>query len=252
MSPARELDAVLFDLFDTLVLFERERLPLIQVNGRAVHSTAGVLHGVLASRVPGIGFPAFAEALLGSWQEAERIRDTTHREVSAPERFDMLFRRLGREAAGLPTGTVEALLAAHMHELLRAVVFPPHHRQLLRDLRARHRIALVSNFDYTPTARLVLEQGQVADLFDVVIVSADVGWRKPKAVIFDEALRHVGIAAPRALFVGDRIDIDVAGAQAVGMRTAWVNREGKARPDGTVPPDHEIRDLEELRAIAGI
>ena len=34
-------EAVLFDLFDTLVLFQRERLPEIEINGRVVRSTAG-------------------------------------------------------------------------------------------------------------------------------------------------------------------------------------------------------------------
>jgi FMN phosphatase YigB (HAD superfamily) len=248
----RSFDAVLFDLFDTLVLFERDRLPEVQVNGRTIRSTAGQLHRTLAALVEGITLEAFVDSLFWSWQEAERIRGATHREVGAPERFAMLFRRLGIEPADLPPETIPALLTIHMHELSRAVVFPVHHRALLADLRCRYRLALVSNFDYTPTARLILEREGIRELFDSVVVSADVGWRKPDAAIFDAALRDLATPAPRALFVGDRVDLDVVGAQAVGMPVAWVNRDGARFPDGTARPDFEIHDLDDLRAITGI
>ena len=49
--------------------------------------------------------------------------------------------------------------------------------------------------------------------------------------------------------MGDRADIDVAGAQAVGMASAWINREAAALPEGMMPPEFEIRDLGELEAI---
>jgi FMN phosphatase YigB (HAD superfamily) len=131
-------------------------------------------------------------------------------------------------------------------------VFPAHHRELLHSLRDWHRLALVSNFDYTPTARLILEREGIEHLFDLVVVSADVGWRKPSPMIFDAALGGLGIAAGRALFVGDRADIDVAGAQRVGIPVAWINRDGAPLPAGALAPDFELRDLADLRAIAGI
>jgi FMN phosphatase YigB (HAD superfamily) len=56
--------------------------------------------------------------------------------------------------------------------------------------------------------------------------------------------------APRdALFVGDRADIDVVGAQRVGMPVAWVNRDRTPLPAGITAPDYEIRDLAELAPV---
>jgi len=89
--------AVLFDLFDTLVLFHRDRLPEIQVNGRRIRSTAGHLHAAFRPFAPHVELPAFVEALFWSWQEAERLRADDHREVAAPERFGLLFGRLELE-----------------------------------------------------------------------------------------------------------------------------------------------------------
>jgi HAD superfamily hydrolase (TIGR01549 family) len=244
--------AVLFDLFDTLVLFHRERLPEVSVNGRKIRTTAGLLHAAFQPFAPAVTLPVFVDALFWSWQEAERIRSEAHREVGAPERFDMLFGRLGFPPGRLPVEARDLLLATHMRELSKVVECPSHHAELLSDLGRHYRLAVVSNFDYSPTCRAILEREGIAGLFDTIVISDEVGWRKPKPVIFETALGRMGLRPTEALFVGDRADIDVIGARAVGMPTAWINREASGLPDGIQPPDFEIRDLKELRAILSI
>jgi len=244
--------AVLFDLFDTLVMFHRDRLPEIQVNGRTIRSTAGHLHAAFRPFAPGVELPVFVDALFWSWQEAERIRGEDHREVGAPERFGLLFQRLGLEPEAVPPEARDLLLATHMRELSRVVECPPHHRPLLADLRETYRLGVVSNFDYAPTCRAILEREGIAPLFETVVVSDEVGWRKPKSLIFETALERLGVRPAEALFVGDRADIDVIGARGVGMPSVWINREAAGLPEHIPPPDFEIRDLKELRAILSI
>ena len=244
--------AVLFDLFDTLVLLDRSRLPEVHVNGKARRTTAGHLHRAFQPFAPELSLEEFVDALFWSWQEAERLRGESHREVTAPERFGMMFGRLGLGEGRVPPEALQMLLATHMRELSKAVVFPEHHADLLKSLKKRHRLAVVSNFDYTPMARHVLEREGVADLFETVVVSDEVGWRKPKPIIFELALRRLGTGAGDALFVGDRADIDVAGAQGVGMAAAWINRDASPLPEGLEAPEFEIRDLAELERILGI
>jgi HAD superfamily hydrolase (TIGR01549 family) len=244
--------AVLFDLFDTLVLFHRERLPEVQVNGRTIRSTAGLLHAAFRPFAPAVELPVFVEALFWSWQEAERIRGESHREVGAPERFDMLFGHLGLDPARMGAEARQTLLATHMRELSKAVECPAHHAGLLAELKRGHRLAVVSNFDYAPTCRAILEREGIAPLFETIVISDEVGWRKPKAMIFETALRRMGLPPAEALFVGDRADIDVIGARGVGMPTVWINREAAGLPEDIAPPDFEIRDLAELRPILRI
>ncbi|OGL08094.1 MAG: hypothetical protein A3F92_07525 [Candidatus Rokubacteria bacterium RIFCSPLOWO2_12_FULL_71_22] len=241
--------ALLFDLFDTLVRFDRTRMPEIRVNGKAVRSSAGELHALLRAHVPGVGLAACYEALMDSWREAERLRAIDHREVAAPARFAYFFRRLGLEEGALPPGLGRALIDTHRRALGRAAEFPPHHGPLLRRLAARYRLAVVSNFDYTPTALDILERAGVSELFGAIVVSDAVGWRKPRREIFDEALGRLGAGPGDALFVGDRADIDVAGARAVGMDAAWINPGATPLPAAIAPPTFEIRDLAELEAI---
>ena len=244
--------AVLFDLFDTLVIFDRDRLPEITVNGRTMRSTAGRLHEVLAPFAPGVPLVEFVGALRESWEEAERVRSETHREVAAPVRFASLFRRLGVDPERLPAEAIPTLLHTHMRELARAVFLPAHHRTLLETLRRRHRLAVVSNFDYTPTARFVLEREGVAGLFETIVVSDEVGWRKPNRLIYERAMERLAIGPSEALFVGDRADLDVAGAHGVGMRAVWINRNAEPLPAGAPSPDFEIRDLGELAGVLGV
>jgi putative hydrolase of the HAD superfamily len=244
--------AVLFDLFDTLVRFDRERMPEIQVGGKTVRSTAGRLHAVLRAHAPAIELEACYEALVASWREAERLRAIDDREVPAPVRFTHFFQRLGLDEAALPSGLAQTLIDTHREALGRAAEFPPHHGPLLRRLAGRYRLAVVSNFDYTPTALDILERAGVAALFGAIVVSDAIGWRKPRRDIFDEALRRLDVEPGQALFVGDRADIDVVGAQQIGMDAAWINPEGAPLPAGIGRPAYEIRDLDELAPILNL
>jgi putative hydrolase of the HAD superfamily len=241
--------AVFFDLFDTLVRFDRDRLPEIEVDGRAVRSTAGELWALLRSHAPSVSLRRCYWALVASWQEAERLRGIDHREIPARARFSDFFQRLGLDEASLPAGLAEALLEAHRRELSRAATFPAHHRGVLERLARRHPLAVVSNFDYTPTALGILEAGGVRGLFAAIVVSDAVGWRKPRPDIYRAALEAVGVEPARTLFVGDRLDIDVAGAHGVGMPAAWINPSGEAAPAGLAAPEFEIRDLGEVEGI---
>jgi putative hydrolase of the HAD superfamily len=74
------------------------------------------------------------------------------------------------------------------------------------------RVALLSNSwgnDY-PLARL-------GTVFDPVVISGDVGLRKPDAAIYELTLRRLGVPAAEAVFVDDALP-NIEGARAVGMR----------------------------------
>jgi putative hydrolase of the HAD superfamily len=127
--------------------------------------------------------------------------------------------------------------------------FPEDNRAALDALRSKYRMAVLSNFDYGPTVEAALADFGIHDRFDVIVVSADVGWRKPHPEIFRETLCRMGVGAHEAVFVGDTPEADVVGPQAVGMDVIWIDRGTAPLPPGVTPPTHTVSSFAEVVAL---
>jgi HAD superfamily hydrolase (TIGR01509 family) len=88
-------------------------------------------------------------------------------------------------------------------------------------------------------------------LVDFVLVSEEFGVAKPDPGIFREALRLAGVAAEDAVFVGDSAEFDIAGGQAAGIPTVWVNRDRRPWKGPGPPPTRQIHTLAELPQLVG-
>ncbi len=231
--------AVLFDLCDTLVHFDAERLPLIEIGQQPTRSTAHAIHGAIGSS-PSVAFDTFVACLKTVTAEIASQRDIDYREVTSQERFHRVLDRLG-----LPHGPDDTrrLVDAHMTRLAHALVTPSHHREVISVLSGRVRLGIVSNFDHAPTVREVLRRDGLEAFFDVVIVSDEIGWRKPHRVMFETALQRLEVSAGEALFVGDNYELDVMGATQAGLAAAWYTR---GRPVDRATHHPVIADLADI------
>ncbi|GBF87825.1 haloacid dehalogenase-like hydrolase domain-containing protein [Raphidocelis subcapitata] len=81
------------------------------------------------------------------------------------------------------------------------------------------KLAVCSNFD--TRLRPVLAGLGVDQLFDAIIVSAEVGAEKPSPIIFEAAVQQLGVAPPECVHVGDDRRNDVWGGRDAGV-TAWL------------------------------
>jgi len=64
-----------------------------------------------------------------------------------------------------------------------------------------------------------------------IVISAEVGLRKPDAAIFQRALADIDCAASQTWFVGDHPDLDVRGANEAGLQAFWVRTGAFDAPD---------------------
>ncbi len=85
-----------------------------------------------------------------------------------------------------------------------------------------------------------------------IIVSEEVGNRKPGPTIFTKALDCLGLeVSTDVLFVGDDPAVDIEGAQTLGLSTAWV-RHQRPWTDPYYEPDHQIDHVTELAPLLGL
>jgi len=114
----------------------------------------------------------------------------------------------------------------------------------LEALRARGiRVAVVSNWD--SRLRRILGEHGLGPRLDAVVISAEVGWRKPHPAIFRRTLELLGTAPGEVLHVGDSVGDDVEGARAAGIRPVLLDRTGLKRVEGAAV----IRGLGELPGL---
>ena len=87
---------------------------------------------------------------------------------------------------------------------------------------------------------------------DVVVDSEAAGHRKPDRRIFEIAADELGVElGPHGWMVGDRLDKDIVGGAAAGLRTIWIS-QGEPLPEGVsgdARPTHVVASIAEAFAI---
>jgi FMN phosphatase YigB (HAD superfamily) len=241
--------AVLFDLFSTVALFDREKLPEFTWNGSTSRSTMGGLRKVIEEKVGTVPFARFYTAMSEVSAELAQIRTHNMREISSVERFTLALTRAGLNDGHETRILAEELSTVHMGVLAEATIIPSSHLALLERVRTHYQVALVSNFDHAPTAWNIIERGGAGQYFQQVVISDEHGWRKPHPKIFTDTLAAMAIQPHEALFVGDSPHDDVVGAKGVGMDVAWVNAQNIELPEAVPAPEYVVRAIPELNSI---
>lgn len=241
--------AVVFDLFDTLVDLTMEDLPRVRVRGREIPSTLGALHEAVREGRE-ISFDDFADVLIDVDRRHRKSHYENDREFPTRERFRILCEELELSDAELP----QRLTDVHMGMIHGCAATPDHHARVLGDLAQRVRLGLCSNFSDAATARRILAESGLAESLHSMVISEDVGIRKPHPGIFEAVLKELDVAPEETLHVGDNLTADVVGASGVGIRTVWITRRipdpGHTLQKHEGPaPDWQIHDLAELESL---
>lgn len=229
-----EIEAVLVDAGGVLV----------EPNWRTV---ASVLerHGV---EVEPKDLAAANPLLMRELDDAELIRRST--DVTRRERWiARLLRHAGRrdgideEAVDAATDELEAL---HLERGIWESILPGAAEALQALRGAGLKLSLASNAE--PLLRRKLAELGLAQRFDHLAISGEVGVEKPAAAFFHTALDALGVSPQRAVHVGDLYEVDVVGARGVGAEAVLVD-VADLSGDRDVT---RIRSLAELPALLGI
>jgi putative hydrolase of the HAD superfamily len=119
---------------------------------------------------------------------------------------------------------------------------------ILAQLTAQGRtLGLVSNTLWSPQMHDAdLARFGLLEYLPVRVYSYDAGVVKPHVSIYRQALDRLDVAPAEAVFVGDRLAVDVAGPQKIGMRAVLVATPFRTEENPEIEPDARINALSEL------
>jgi len=115
----------------------------------------------------------------------------------------------------------------------------------IKQLLPNYRLAAISD-GQTAYAVPELHAVGLADSFETVTVSGDVGYRKPDKRMFESALTAMQMAPAEVLFVGNDMYRDIFGAKELGMKTVFFKSNQGTQEKKGVEPDYIIYNFPEL------
>ena len=235
-----QVDAVLFDLFDTLLLLQ---------GGDAFYEPSlKKLHEFLVENGIDISFENFKRVYFEVRDELYAEVEESLEEPHFNVRVSWTLQRLGYDF-DISSPIVAKSTNAFADEFMRYLHLDDDALQVLQKLRGKYKLGLVSNFAIPECAWKLLDKYNLRVFFDAILVSAEVNKRKPSPEIFERALKVLDVIASKAVYVGDMPGSDVRGAKNAGLTAILVDRGRPLEKTVDVEPDNVITSLKELLAI---
>ncbi|HSV49162.1 MAG TPA: HAD family hydrolase [Candidatus Acidoferrales bacterium] len=233
------IKAVLFDMFDTLMLIEKDHEFYTPSIRRMYH--------YLSAQGIDVPFERFEQTYIIERNKIFAKADACFEEPHFNVRVAATLQALGHNY-DVSNPVVATATAEFCEEFMKYVRIDADTKPTLTALQKRYRLGMVSNFAIPECVLKLLHDGGIDKLFDVIVISGAVNKRKPNQEIFTCALEKMDLKPEEAVFVGDTIDADIEGAKAAGMKAIYIERRTQKASEKFVP-DQTIKRLSELPSI---
>jgi putative hydrolase of the HAD superfamily len=250
--------AILLDLDDTLVPDETAADDAIRATAELAQARHGIdpeaLRASLRKRCREIwrGNPVIArheDFYVSSWEgltsefgtepeESRRLRDWV------PEYRCQSWTNALADFGISDPALVRALVDRLQLERTERYIPYPDVEPALQELKSKYPMVLVSN-GTLKTQQRKLEYSGLTGYFSAVVICEPLGFQKPDPRVYEVALKAAGRSASDCVMVGNSLRSDIRGAQGVGIRAIWLNRnqpvdEPDPRPDAVVSSFSEL------------
>ena len=207
----RHIKAIGFDLFNTLITAESHAFD--EAVSRLINSLG---QGGLALD-PETFREAHRQAAMGFIEKARQDGRETHNRYWISAALETQGHNIPPHDPRIAEAVDEYFSAfiAYCHPI-------PGTRQMLGALQGRYPLGLLSNFTHPPAARTILKRTGLNSFFDVVLISGDLGFRKPHPSVFRRLIEQLGVEKEQILFVGDDPEPDIEGAMRAGLNPLWM------------------------------
>jgi HAD superfamily hydrolase (TIGR01549 family) len=156
------------------------------------------------------------------------------RDVSHLDELRLVVKHASNSGIALKDEWIDELSAAYVSAFQEVQPYlNPGAKEVLQRLRSEGKhVGLICNTGLTPgfSLRRFLEQAGIAECFEVLVFSDEVGVRKPDARIFHIAVRRLKAEPWEIVHVGDNLKADVWGAKNAGFKAMYfAGEEGRDR-----------------------
>ena len=213
MTPIR---AIFFDLGKTLVYPKDSWQSVFMRANKALALSLSIQDIAIDTHT----FPyEFAECLNQYYVDRETtLRETTTFRMLQQLITDKGFRDVSVSSLRIALDAFYAitqqnwLLEADAHATLRALKLNG------------YKLALLSNAGDDTDVQALIDKNSLRPYFSHIRTSAASGFRKPHRHMFEEAIKELGVFSEQCAMVGDTLDADIKGANALGIYSIWINR----------------------------
>lgn len=211
--------AILFDFGDTLVYTE----------GFDYDACLRKMHQNLAKNRIAVPYDDFKRIYFDVRDRFYMEMNETFEEQDFAERVTETLKPFGIKLASKDKRVQEAV-KVFMDAFVDSLTIDNYLTQILEQLHKKYKLAIVSNMSFAEAGFQSLRKFDIAKYFDAIIMSGNVGWRKPSPKIFQKALKALDVKAEEAVFIGDSLRADIEGAKQLGMKTVLVIKKNKKIP----------------------
>jgi putative hydrolase of the HAD superfamily len=233
------IKAVLFDMFDTLMMIEK--------NHEFYSPSLMRMYKFLNNNGIDVPFDKFEAAYIEARDCLYAKADLNFEEPHFNIRVSEALKSLGYNYDD-SSPLVAAATGEFCEEFMKYVRIDEHAKAMLKRLHGKYKLGIISNFAIPECVHKLLKADHLCGLFDVVVVSAAVNKRKPSPEIFKNTLVSLGVSVSETVFVGDTIDADIEGPKAIGMKTIYIERRPQKASEKFCP-DQTIKSLSELTLV---
>jgi putative hydrolase of the HAD superfamily len=229
------IKAVLFDLDDTL--YDRVK-------------AQGDILRIIVREYPELFSGLDHETILHAFYESDRL-STIEFYAGAPLDSSSRLRRtrMFLRLLSISEGRAGEIAATYMKAYSTVVTPVAGTERVFAELSGRYRLGIVSNG--SPDVQYTKLKGLgIKDSLCCIVLSEEVGIRKPDPAIFSRACEALALRPQECLYVGDSYRNDVVGAKGAGVLACWFNPQRQTIPAGSsVVPDFAIGALDEVLDI---
>ena len=230
------IKAVLFDMFDTLMLIER--------NHEFYSPSLMRMYRYLNKQGINVPFEEFNQAYIKARDELYAKADANLEEPHFNIRISDTLKSLGYNY-DVSNPVVAEATSEFCEEFMKFVRIDEDAEAMLKNLHGKYKLGLVSNFAIPECVLKLLKASHIDSFFDVIVISGAINKRKPSPEIFQSTLKMLGVSADETVFVGDTIDADIEGPKAVGMKAIYIERRIQKESEKYCP-DQVIKSLTAL------